>query len=91
MFRVSGSLDGARYEVAIDTAWPEPVQGSSRVRALVAQNLGQQVHLSPTGPVVTVDRSDARSLLALLSTKTAVSDVGPGAPHMGMHRLGVVN
>ena len=91
-FTVSGAIDGARYEVLVDTSYPEPVLGSGLVRALVAQHLGRDVLLTPTGPVVKVDRSDARSLLALLSTKTAVSAIGPGAPTLaGPRRPGAVS
>ena len=91
-FTVSGALDGAWYEVRVDTSWPEPILGSARVRALVAQNLGKPVLLTPTGPTFTVDRNDERSLLALLSTKTAVSMVGPGAPTLaGPRRPGTVH
>ena len=91
-FTVSGALDGARYEVQVDTSWPEPILGSARVRALVAQNLGKPVQLSPTGPTFTVNRADDRSLLALLSAKTLVSEVGPGAPVLaGPRRPGTVS
>lgn len=66
---VKGSLDGARYEVRVDSGG---VTGSTMVSRLVEQYAGRKVMSGPTGPMVTVDAADPRSVLALLAAKTKV-------------------
>ena len=86
---VDGVLDGARYSVAVG---PDGVKGSVRVARLVEQYKGRQVKAGPTGPMVTVDPGDARSLLALLAAKTRVTGVdGAAVVDAAPRRPGVVH
>lgn len=80
MFLVTGELDGAVYQVRVTGDAADPVVGSGRVRALVSQYEGRRVPLSPVGPTIVVDGGDEATVLALLSAKTRVRRVGPGAP-----------
>jgi hypothetical protein len=89
MIRVRGVLDDGLYEVALTGDPANPVVGSRRVAALVDQWTGEQVITGPTGPVVTVDPGDARSLLALLSVETTVRGVD-GDDRTPVRRLGQV-
>lgn len=68
--RVQGVIDGARYDVAVG---PGGAVGSVRVRRLVEQYAGREVKAGPTGPMLVVDPSDPRSVVALLAAKTRVT------------------
>lgn len=81
-FTVEGALDGALYDVEVTGDAGNPIVGNRRVRALVEQSVGQRVEVTPHGPVHVVAASDPASVLALLSARTQIRKVGPGAPQL---------
>lgn len=87
MFTVTGTLDGVGYRVGIhpdgvdDPDAHGVTMGSEHAITLIKLHEGQQVQASPTSTPVTVDPDDAKTVLALLYAKTAVSSVdGDDAP-----------
>lgn len=80
-FPVTGAFDdGATYTVQITGRADRPVIGSYRASALVELHQGEDLLLSPTGPVRKVDGSDEDSVLAVLREYTDVLETGSGAP-----------
>lgn len=85
--RVTGYLDGAMYDVHTDAGG---VRGSTRVETLLRQWAGRRVLCSPTGPSVTVNPADERSVLALLEAETRVVSVDDGPDLLGPRRYRAV-
>lgn len=82
MFTVEGIYDGVSYTLVIDRTAPDLISGSGRAMALIEQWEGEQVSVTPTGPVYTVDVDDDASILAVLMTETTVVQVGGQAPRV---------
>ncbi|MEU8911781.1 hypothetical protein [Streptomyces nigrescens] len=72
--------DGSAYQVQVTGRADRPVIGSYRAAALVELHQGEDIALSPTGPLRTVDGSDAASVLAVLRRYSYVLEAGRGAP-----------
>ncbi|MEU2968938.1 hypothetical protein ABZ687_28675 [Streptomyces ardesiacus] len=83
---VTGAFDdGATYTVQITGRADRPVIGSHRAAALVELHQGEQVALTPTGPMKAVAGDDEGSVLALLREYTNVLEEGGSVPR----RVGV--
>lgn len=74
--KIRGLLSGVAYDVEVADG---RVAGSKRVSRLVALHTGRSVMAGPTGPLLTVDVQDSRSVVALLNDKGTVAEVGRGA------------
>lgn len=81
MFTVSGTIEGIGYRVGIH---PDGVDdpnahgitmGSDNAISHIALHEGQEVQASPTSEPVTVDATDAKTILALLYGTTKVDTV----------------
>ncbi|WP_328491159.1 hypothetical protein [Streptomyces zaomyceticus] len=79
MLTVTGAFDdGATYTVQITGRTDRPVIGSYRAAALVELHMGENVALSPTGPMETAAGDNEASVLAVLRQYTAViEETGP--------------
>jgi len=78
-FQVTGILDDTPYEVQVGD--DGQVHGSRRVAALLEQYGGQDVPVTPAGPVVEVGKTP-RGVLACLLAKTRVVAVDGDAPRL---------
>lgn len=75
-FTVAGVLDNTLYEVRVTGDANDPVVGSKRVRVLLRQYQGENVMVTPVGPVYVVDPADPVSVLALLAAHTRITRTG---------------
>lgn len=77
MFTVTGTdPQGVGYHVAIGEQGTYGLAaGSANALNLLIEHDGQELDVTPTGPVVLVDRSDPESLLGALYALTRVSKV----------------
>ncbi|MFI5990274.1 hypothetical protein ACIBAC_00270 [Streptomyces sp. NPDC051362] len=81
MVTVTGAFDdGSAYTVQITGRADRPVVGSHRAAALVELHLGEEIPLSPTGPLVAVTGDDSASVLAVLREYTSVLEENGAAP-----------
>ena len=71
--RVTGVIQDTHYDVEVKAGSP-PV-GSTAVARLVEAWSGKSVLGGPTGPRITVNPTEPRSVLALLSSRTTVTGV----------------
>lgn len=78
MFTVLGSIDGVAYKITVPDDGPPT--GSGRAVALLRGLVGEQVKVTPTGPVYTVALDNPTSVLAALQVETDVAAVSDGAP-----------
>lgn len=84
MFTVTGMYKGKPYGVAIGNeltgkSWGLAA-GTLDVLALLASREGSTLRVTPTGPLVKVDKMDAASLLGALHVLTEVVSVEGSAP-----------
>ncbi|WP_435244711.1 hypothetical protein [Streptomyces sioyaensis] len=68
--------DGSAYQVQITGDADGPATGSTRAAALVDLHLGESILLSPTGPMRTVAKGDAESVIAVLRRYTDILENG---------------
>ena len=78
-FQVTGILDDTPYEVQVGD--DGAVHGSRRVAVLLRQYEGEQVTVTPAGPVVEVGPT-SRGVLGCLLVKTRVVAVDGDAPRL---------
>jgi len=80
MITVEGYIDAVSYAVQIDPEQRNQRHGvlvdpPNSVIALVAVYDGEEALLTPTGPVVTIDRNDAMGVLGALHAHSDVTSV----------------
>ena len=78
MFTAQGYIGRTAYTAVVGAKVPEGAEsiglltGSPIVRGLLGLYDGQPVQVTPTGPVVHIDKTDERSIAALLLAQTEV-------------------
>ena len=85
MFVVQGYIDRVSYAVEVGPREGERelVRGNPRALALLDVLQGQPVLVTPVGPELIVDLTDARSVLAALTVNTQVTSVdGDDVPQL---------